>query len=98
VAAVAPVVGRVDRRTGKPLITAGLALTLSTATRAGVVVLGLVPTALLVVAAGVTYARRRPSPLLGRLGDLLDSVLSISVLPAACAVLGLYAVLRGLAG
>jgi EccD-like transmembrane domain len=52
----------------------------------------------LVVAAGTVYSRRRPSPYLGRIGDILDTVLIIAVVPLACAVLGLYEYARGLAG
>jgi type VII secretion integral membrane protein EccD len=59
---------------------------------AGVVV------ALVVVAAGATYSRRPPSPYLGRAADLLDTLIVISVIPVACAVLDLYSSVRGLAG
>jgi hypothetical protein len=52
----------------------------------------------LVIIAGTTYARRPPSPYLGRAADLLDMALVISVVPVAAAVLGLYAKVRGIAG
>ncbi|TCB98931.1 type VII secretion integral membrane protein EccD [Micromonospora zingiberis] len=52
--------------------------------------------ALLVVAGGTTYARRPVSPYLGRVADLADTVLVVSVVPIACAVLGLYEQARGL--
>ncbi|HYN93147.1 MAG TPA: type VII secretion integral membrane protein EccD, partial [Pilimelia sp.] len=54
--------------------------------------------ALVVVAAGATYSRRPPSPYLGRTADLLDTFIVISVVPVACAVLNLYARVRGLGG
>ncbi|MGC1212217.1 MAG: type VII secretion integral membrane protein EccD, partial [Micromonospora sp.] len=54
--------------------------------------------ALVAVAAGTTYARRPVSPYLGRLADLTDSALVISVVPVACAVLDLYDRARGLLG
>jgi type VII secretion integral membrane protein EccD len=54
--------------------------------------------ALVIVAAGATYSRRPPSPYLVRAADLVDTILVISVLPVACAVLGLYDQIRGLAG
>ncbi|MEV6693254.1 type VII secretion integral membrane protein EccD [Micromonospora sp. NPDC051196] len=54
--------------------------------------------ALLVVAGGTTYARRPVSPYLGRLADLTDTALVVSVVPIACAVLGLYEQARGLLG
>jgi type VII secretion integral membrane protein EccD len=55
-------------------------------------------TGLVVVVAGSTYAQRPPGPYLGRVGDLLDTLLLVSVVPVACAVLGLYGAARGLLG
>lgn len=49
-----------------------------------------VAAALAVVAAGVTWSRRPPSPYLGRAADLLEVVIVVSVIPVACAVVGLY--------
>lgn len=54
--------------------------------------------ALLTVAAGAAYSRRPPSPYLGRAADLLDTLMVVSVVPVACAVLGLYGRARGLLG
>ncbi|WBB55452.1 type VII secretion integral membrane protein EccD [Verrucosispora sp. WMMD573] len=54
--------------------------------------------ALLVVAGGTTYARRPVSPYLGRVADLADTLLVVSVVPVVCAVLGLYEQARGLLG
>ncbi|MFY1704765.1 type VII secretion integral membrane protein EccD [Micromonospora sp. WMMA1923] len=54
--------------------------------------------ALVTVAAGSTYARRPVSPYLGRIADLTDTALVVSVVPVACAVLGLYERARGLLG
>ncbi|GAA4460829.1 type VII secretion integral membrane protein EccD [Phytohabitans houttuyneae] len=50
--------------------------------------------ALTVVAAGVAYAHRPPSPYLGRAADVLDTALVVCVVPVACAVLDLYAAVR----
>ena len=36
------------------------------------------------------YSRRPPSPYLGRAADLLDTLVVVSVIPVACAVVGLY--------
>jgi len=55
----------------------------------GVSLLGLL-LAYVTVAAGATYSRRPPSPYLGRAADLLDSLVVVSVIPVACAVVGLY--------
>jgi hypothetical protein len=46
--------------------------------------------ALATVAAGATYSRKPPSPYLGRAADLLDTLVVVSVIPVACAVVGLY--------
>ncbi|MEH1055845.1 type VII secretion integral membrane protein EccD [Micromonospora sp. CPCC 206171] len=54
--------------------------------------------ALTAVAAGTTYARRPVSPYVGRMADLTDTALVVSVVPVACAVLGLYDAARGLLG
>jgi type VII secretion integral membrane protein EccD len=55
-------------------------------------------TALVIIAAGTAYAKRAPGPYLGRAADLLDTALVVSVVPVACAVLGLYGRARGLLG
>jgi hypothetical protein len=46
--------------------------------------------ALMTVVAGATWSRRPPSPYLGRAADLLDTLVVVSVIPVACAVVGLY--------
>jgi EccD-like transmembrane domain len=90
-----------------PLLTAGLAAlgTLGVGLLAEpggphlVVLTGVALTAaLLTMAAGATYAHRPPSPYVGRAGDLLDTAIVVAVVPVACAVLGLYGRMRGLAG
>jgi len=49
----------------------------------------------IVAVAGARYAERPPSPYLGRAADVLDVLCVVSVLPIACAVLGLYGAARG---
>jgi hypothetical protein len=46
--------------------------------------------AVITVVAGATYSQRPPSPYLGRAADLLDTLVVVSVIPVACAVVGLY--------
>jgi hypothetical protein len=46
--------------------------------------------AMITMAAGATWSRRAPSPYLGRAADLLDTLVVLSVIPVACAVVGLY--------
>jgi type VII secretion integral membrane protein EccD len=90
-----------------PLVTAGLAgclvLAVVLAGRAGPAgLLGLAVAGtllgLLVVAAGATYSRRPPTPYLGRAADVVDTLMVVSVVPVACAVLNLYAQARDLVG
>ncbi|MER7459653.1 type VII secretion integral membrane protein EccD [Micromonospora sp. NPDC126480] len=60
--------------------------------------LGGLALALVTVVAGATYARRPVSPYVGRVADLADTALVVSVVPVACAVLDLYDRARGLLG
>ena len=46
--------------------------------------------ALITVVAGATYSERPPSPYLGRAADIMDTLVVVSVIPVACAVIGLY--------
>jgi type VII secretion integral membrane protein EccD len=58
-------------------------------TRLAVAAAGLL-LAMATVTAGATYSRKPPSPYLGRAADLLDTLVVVSVIPVACAVVGLY--------
>jgi type VII secretion integral membrane protein EccD len=91
-----------------PLLLAGVA---GLAICGGAVVVGLAPeqrllwgqagavaAAALVLAATVTYSRRRPSPYLQRAAEIVDVTLILLVIPVACSVLGLFGRVRGLAG
>ena len=76
--------------------TAGLAV-LAVSTLAGApAVAALVTLGLGVVVASARYAVRLPSPYLGRAVDIVDTLLVVSVVPLACAVLDLYASVRDL--
>jgi len=76
--------------------TAGLAV-LAVSTLAGApAVAALVTLGLGVVVASARYAVRLPSPYLGRAVDIVDTLLVVSVVPLACAVLDLYARVRDL--
>ncbi|HWS35031.1 MAG TPA: type VII secretion integral membrane protein EccD [Actinoplanes sp.] len=94
----------VSRRHRVPVLTAGLAggaaLGVDLLAAAGgalpAVIAGAVVVALITVAAGARYADRPPSPYLGRVADIIDALVVISVIPVACAVLGLYQAVSGL--
>lgn len=52
----------------------------------------------LVVLAGLQHSRKRAGPYLGRYAELFEVVVVLAVVPVVCAVLDLYAYLRGLGG
>lgn len=88
-----------------PLIVAGLvgvgALGVSLLRQAGpamllgVILVGLA-LAIITVAAGTTWSHRPPSPYVARAADLLDTLVVVSVIPVACAVVGLYSAVAGI--
>ncbi|GIF11233.1 type VII secretion integral membrane protein EccD [Actinoplanes teichomyceticus] len=93
------------RRQRLPLVAAGLATFVALGAdllgTAGADVLpavtaGCVLLALVIVVAGVTWSDRVPSPYLGRAADLLDVLATVSVIPVACAVAGLYGAISGI--
>ncbi|QKW16642.1 type VII secretion integral membrane protein EccD [Verrucosispora sp. NA02020] len=76
----------------------GTVLAVDPATGPLILAVGGVLVGLAVAAAGTGHAHRPVSPYVGRLADLTDTALVISVVPIACAVLGLYERARGLLG
>jgi type VII secretion integral membrane protein EccD len=56
----------------------------------------LVAAAAILVAIGLTFAGRTPSPRLSRLADVIDVVAVISVVPVAVGVVGLYDAIMGI--
>jgi type VII secretion integral membrane protein EccD len=50
----------------------------------------------LVLAAGLRYSRRSPSPYVGRAADILDVLAIMALIPLACAVLGVFGAIQGL--
>jgi type VII secretion integral membrane protein EccD len=50
----------------------------------------------LVLAAGLRYSRRPPSPYLGRLADFGDVLLIIALVPITCVIVGFYAYMQDL--
>lgn len=52
--------------------------------------------AVLVAGAGGRYADRRPSPYLARAADAVEAACTVTVVPLACVVVGLYDVVRAL--
>jgi type VII secretion integral membrane protein EccD len=56
----------------------------------------LIVVAVAVLAAGLVYSRKAPTPYLGRAADILDVVAIMALIPLACGVLGLYTAIQGL--
>jgi type VII secretion integral membrane protein EccD len=83
---------------GVMTVIAVLAVRQDRATLPAVVLAGLLPAALITVAAGLRYARRRPGPQLGRLADWSEALLGVAVVPLVAATTGLFAFVRGLGG
>ncbi|GIG65064.1 type VII secretion integral membrane protein EccD [Phytomonospora endophytica] len=83
---------------GLALLTAGLVWNLDSGLVLAVLLGGVLPLAAIVAAAGLVYARRAPTPYLGRIADITDIILIISMIPMACLVLGLFGLVHGLGG
>jgi type VII secretion integral membrane protein EccD len=75
---------------GLALLVLGIAESMGYGVVLGVLLPILLLAATAVAAAGLVYSRRPPSPYPGRIADILDVVLVLSVVPVAVAVLGLY--------
>ncbi|MFD0822576.1 type VII secretion integral membrane protein EccD, partial [Micromonospora zhanjiangensis] len=73
---------------GLGLLALGYALSSGTGGRLLVLAL-LILAAAAVLAAGLLYSKRNPSPYLGRAADILDVLAIIALIPLACAVTGL---------
>jgi len=52
--------------------------------------------ALAVLAGGLGYSRRPPSPRLGRLADIVDALAILALVPLSCLIAGLYDAIRAL--
>jgi type VII secretion integral membrane protein EccD len=83
---------------GLVVTTIGVTAVIEPWARFGIVLPCLALAAGLVCAAALVYSRRPPSPRLGRWADILDVLLTLAAAPIAAAVLGLFHVMRGLAG
>jgi type VII secretion integral membrane protein EccD len=81
---------------------AGLAYWWALETQSGaprlLVLLAVVVVAALVLAAGLVYSRRSPSPYLGRAADIADVLAIMALIPLACAVLGIFGAIKDLFG
>ncbi|MFF5229330.1 type VII secretion integral membrane protein EccD [Dactylosporangium sp. NPDC000521] len=49
-----------------------------------------------IVAAGLIYSRRTPTPYIGRIADITDVVAIVALIPLACGVIGVYGSIQAL--
>jgi ESX secretion system protein EccD len=78
------------------MLAFGTALRAPTAGARILLLLGIVVAAALVLAAGLVYSRRSPSPYVGRVADIVDVLAIMALIPLACAVIGVYGAIQGL--
>jgi type VII secretion integral membrane protein EccD len=81
---------------GLALLAFGAALNADAAGPRLLVLLAIVVVGLMVLAAGLVYSRRTPSPYLGRIADIVDVLAIMALIPLACAVLGVFGAIQGL--
>jgi hypothetical protein len=62
------------------------------------IAVGSVAIALIVVVAGQAWSNRPPSPYMGRLADLFEMLIVVSVIPAALWVLDVFDKIQAIAG
>jgi type VII secretion integral membrane protein EccD len=80
---------------GVAVLSIGLTVLLPTALRPLIAVLALALVAAGVIAGGLVYSKRQSSPYVGRALELLDTLVLITIIPVACAAVGVYAAVRG---
>ncbi|WP_027341955.1 type VII secretion integral membrane protein EccD [Hamadaea tsunoensis] len=83
--------------TGAAVLIVGMVLGAADVTRA-LIAIGTVVLALIVVIAGQAWSTRPPSPYMGRLADLFEMLIVVSVIPAALWVLDVFDKIQGITG
>ena len=84
--------------TGLAVLAWWWAVDSSPATARLLVLLAVVAVAVTVLAAGLVYSRRSPSPYLGRAADIADVLAIMALIPLACAVIGIFGAIKDLFG
>ena len=82
--------------TGLALLALGTALVAEPGSPRLLVGVALVLLAVGVLAAGLVYSRRSPSPYVGRAADILDVLAIMALIPLACGVIGVFDDIQGL--
>jgi ESX secretion system protein EccD len=83
--------------TGVTVLLVGLVLGADDSSRA-LIAVGAVAMALIVVIAGQAWSNRPPSPYTGRMADLFEMLIVVSVIPAALWVLDIFDKIQAIAG
>jgi type VII secretion integral membrane protein EccD len=83
---------------GFMLLAAGMAVDANQRTILAGILVPLLVVAGVVIGVGSWLPEHRPSPLWGRMADIIDLLVVISLIPLALGVLGLYGRIRGLSG
>jgi len=83
--------------TGVTVLVVGMVLGADSGTRA-LIAVGSVAMALIVVVAGQAWSTKPPSPYMGRLADLFEMLIVVSVIPAALWVLDVFDKIQAIAG
>jgi hypothetical protein len=73
-------------------------LSTATADPVSLIVPLMVTLAAVTIFCGLRYSTRLPSPYLSRYAEILEVLITLALIPLACSVLGLYAVVRGWGG
>jgi hypothetical protein len=83
--------------TGVTVLIVGMVLGADDSTRA-IIAVGSVAVALIIVVAGQAWSNKPPSPYVGRLADLFEMLIVVSVIPAALWVLDVFDKIQQIAG
>jgi hypothetical protein len=85
-----------------PALTGTACLVLGPLSRAidpvSLVVPMMVALAAITIFCGLRFSTKLPSPYLSRYAEILEVLVTLALIPLACSVLGLYAVVRGWGG
>jgi type VII secretion integral membrane protein EccD len=80
---------------GLAVLVVGTSVAASSAQSRLLILLGVLIVAATVLLAGLAYSRERPSPYVGRVGDIVDVLVIMALIPLACAATGLFQAIQG---
>jgi hypothetical protein len=80
--------------TGLAVLVLGAAVSASNTGRL-LILGGVLLIAAVTLLAGLAYSRERPSPYIGRIGDVVDVLVIMALIPLACAATGVFHAIQG---